>query len=347
MEIGELLAIFMLTKLIAPLTWGWLADYFHNRLFLIRLATVFTVFSFLGIYFHYGYWWIAIVMFTFGFFWHASLPQYEAMTLNHLGSKTSRYSLIRLWGSVGFIIMVVSLPAFIADEKIVQLPHYLLLLFIVLALTAWVVGDKPYNVKIAKISAKQSFLTPIFLAFLVVCVLQAMSHGAYYTFFSIYLEDYGYSRTEAGLLWALGVSSEVALFLVFTYLMRYFSMYHLFTGVMFLTAVRWLLLGFYVDTLWLLVLSQLLHAASFGLFHAAAIHLVHLWFPSALQGRGQALYAALNFGLGGAIGSFLSGYLWDNVAPHTTFLVMAFCALLGGCVAWLFVHERHENERQR
>jgi PPP family 3-phenylpropionic acid transporter len=141
------------------------------------------------------------------------------------------------------------------------------------------------------------------------------------------------------LLWALGVFAEVGLFIVLYRLMNRVSLYYLFSLSLFLTAFRWLILGFYVDNLWLLLFSQLLHAASFGLFHASAIHLIHRWFPGSLQGRGQAFYAGISFGLGGAIGGFLSGYLWENVAAHITFLLMACCALLGGCIAWLFVKE--------
>jgi PPP family 3-phenylpropionic acid transporter len=339
LEIGQLLAIFMTTKLIAPLLWGWIADYFDNRLYLIRLATLLTVVSFSGVYLYHSYWWMALVMFVFGFFWHASLPQYEAITLNHLGSNTSRYSHIRLWGSVGFIVMVAGLPVVIDNEKIAQLPHYLLLIFIALALTTVFVSDKPYPINTLKEKNNILFFSGIFFAFLVACALQAVSHGAYYTFFSVYLEDHGYSRVNTGLLWALGVLAEVALFIVLHRLMRWVSLYHLFSLSLFLTALRWLILGFYVDNLWLLLFSQLLHAASFGLFHASAIHLIHHWFPEKSQGRGQAFYAGISFGLGGAIGGFLSGYLWENVATHITFLLMAFCALLGGCIAWLFVKE--------
>lgn len=339
LEIGQLLAIFMTTKLIAPLLWGWIADYFDNRLYLIRLATLLTVVSFSGVYLYHSYWWMALVMFVFGFFWHASLPQYEAITLNHLGSNTSRYSHIRLWGSVGFIIMVAGLPVVIDNEKIAQLPHYLLLIFIALALTTVFVSDKPHPINRLKEKSNRLFFNGVFFSFLVACALQAVSHGAYYTFFSVYLEEHGYSRINTGLLWAVGVLAEVMLFIVLYRLMRWVSLYHLFSLSLFLTALRWLILGFYVDNLWLLLFSQLLHAASFGLFHASAIHLIHHWFPENSQGRGQAFYAGISFGLGGAIGGFLSGYLWENVATHITFLLMAFCALLGGCIAWLFVKE--------
>jgi len=62
---------------------------------------------------------------------------------------------------------------------------------------------------------------------------------------------------------------------------------------------RWLMIGWYPDYLGWLAIAQLLHAATFGGAHVVAIHLVHLYFGSQHQGKGQALYSSLSFGLGG------------------------------------------------
>jgi len=66
-EIGELMAIFMVSKLIAPFLWGWLADHGGNRLQLIRLASFMTLVCFLGVYVQQGFWWLALVMGAVGF----------------------------------------------------------------------------------------------------------------------------------------------------------------------------------------------------------------------------------------------------------------------------------------
>jgi PPP family 3-phenylpropionic acid transporter len=92
-----------------------------------------------------------------------------------------------------------------------------------------------------------------------------------------------------------------------------------------------------VDSFAFLVLSQLLHAASFGLFHATAISLTHQLFPGRLHARGQALYAGISFGLGGAVGNLLSGYTWDSMGSTWTFLASALIALLGAIIAAKFV----------
>ena len=104
-----------------------------------------------------------------------------------------------------------------------------------------------------------------------------------------------------------------------------------------LSTLRWLLIGFFPDSLSLLLFAQLLHAASFGSFHAAAITWVHHYFTGKNQARGQALYSSIGFGAGGVLGSLLSGYFWVSPGPTMTFLLAATATSLAAFIAfrWL------------
>jgi len=86
--------------------------------------------------------------------------------------------------------------------------------------------------------------------------------------------------------------------------------------------------------LWVVLIAQSLHAATFGSFHAAAMHLTHQYFVGRHQGRGQALYSSLSFGAGGAVGSLLSGFLWSDPGPAVTYSVAAGFSLLAFAVYW-------------
>jgi PPP family 3-phenylpropionic acid transporter len=78
-----------------------------------------------------------------------------------------------------------------------------------------------------------------------------------------------------------------------------------------------------------LLFAQVLHAATFGAFHAASIGYVHKLFRGRLQSRGQAIYGSISFGVGGAIGALASGYAWDLWGPALTFTLAAASALAG------------------
>lgn len=339
-QIGELMAIFMASKVVAPFIWGWLADHTGQRLRIIRLASLLAMVCFAGVYWRQDYVWMALVMAGFGFFWNASLPQFEALTLNHLGKHIGRYSSIRLWGSVGFIVMVAGLPPLLESRGIGLVVDTMLLLFLGIGLSTWLVRDKPHAIQAVKVSRLREVLRqPAVWILLLACALQQASHGVYYTFFSIYLEDHGYSRSFTGWMWALGVIAEVVLFVFMHTLIHHFGAARLFVLAMFLTGLRWVVLGTWADNMPVLMASQLLHAATYGLFHASAIHLIHQQFPGKLQGRGQALYSGLSYGAGGAMGSLLSGYAWEYLGAAQTFYAATLIAGIGWLLALVYVRE--------
>jgi PPP family 3-phenylpropionic acid transporter len=168
------------------------------------------------------------------------------------------------------------------------------------------------------------------------------SHGPYYAFYSIFMKDHGYDETLIGQLWALGVLAEVGLFIVMHRLLDRFGARRVLVASLALAAVRWLLIGYFADSLPMVLLAQLLHAATFGTFHAAGIHLVHHYFRGRHQGRGQALYSSVSFGAGGAAGSLAAGYAWDGLGPSLTFAVAGMLALAGALAAWRWIDQYHD-----
>jgi len=86
-----------------------------------------------------------------------------------------------------------------------------------------------------------------------------------------------------------------------------------------------------------LVFAQLLHAASFGSTHIAAIHLVQSYFGQRHQGKGQALYAGLCMGLGGMLGSLYSGYFWGVLGAETIYAIGAAACSLALLIAFIWV----------
>ena len=139
--------------------------------------------------------------------------------------------------------------------------------------------------------------------------------------------------------WPIGITNlaEVGLFVVMHHLLERFGARLVLIASLLAAALRWLLIGFFADSLVALLFSQLLHAATFGTFHAAGIHLVHHYFRGRHQGRGQALYASLSFGAGGAVGSLASGLTWEALGSTETYLIATGISLLGALVAWRFI----------
>ncbi len=336
-QIGELSAVLLATKIFAPYIWGWVADHSGRRISIIRMASFIGVLVFALTLMMRGYWALFAVLATYSFFWNATLPQFEAATMNNLGESKHMYSRIRLWGSVGFIFTASLLAPAIEQYGIQHLPWIILIILVLTWLNTLFVNEVPSGLqKVAPSSMIKTCLQPHVFALLLACFLIQASHGPYYTFFSIYAEDNGYSRSLIGQLWSLGVLAEVVVFYFMYRWLPQFGAKLLLVIAMLLTVIRWWLIAYYVEYLSILLFAQLLHAASYGLFHASAIHLIDKYFVGSIQGRGQALFASISFGLGGSLGSLVSGYTWNSIGPSYVYL-LAMCIALVALVQYLWI----------
>jgi PPP family 3-phenylpropionic acid transporter len=334
-EIGELVAILMATKIVAPYVWGWIADHTGQRMVIVRIASLLAAIAFAGVFAVTSYWWLAAVMVVFSFFWNASLPQFEATTMNHLGNDTWRYSSIRLWGSVGFIITAAGLGPLLDSYGAGVLPAIVIGLFIAIWLSSLAVPESAAgHLPLDQEPLRKVLGRPLVVALLCVCFLMQASHGPYYAFFTLYLEDFGYSRSLIGQLWGLGVIAEIGVFLMMPRLLPRFGARRLLLAAVGLTTLRWLLIAVFAAYVPVILFAQTLHAASFGLYHAVAIYMIHTQFTGVHQGRGQALYSSLSFGAGGAAGSLVSGYLWTGINPEAMFLLAAVTSLCALAVVY-------------
>ncbi|MGB9088835.1 MAG: MFS transporter [Pseudomonas farsensis] len=344
-RIGELVAIPMLMRCVAPNLWGWLGDRSGRRLLIVRLGALSTLATFSLIFFGKSYAWLALVMALHAFFWHAVLPQFEVITLAHLHGQTSRYSQVRLWGSIGFILAVVGLGRLFEWLSLDIYPVALVVIMAgIVAASLWVPNAQP--VEHAERRGAGGFLkqvaAPGVMAFYLCVALMQLSHGPYYTFLTLHLEHLGYSRGAIGLLWALGVVAEVLVFMAMSRIFARFPVRLVLLASFLVAALRWLLLGSLADIPGVLVLAQVLHAATFGCFHAASIAFVQSSFGPRQQGQGQALYAALS-GTGGALGALYSGYSWKLLGPQFTFGMASVTALAAAVIIALRLkHSRND-----
>ena len=339
-DIGLLLAIPMATKIVAPNLWGWLADYTGKRLLIIRLGALLSFLCFIGLFIDQKFWSIALVLAGYSFFWNAILPQHEVITISFLRQRPETYSRIRLWGSIGFIIFVLGSGFWFDTHDIQTLPIIGLILLAGIFLSSLFVPN-PHHQRHEKAAHKfrATLKQPAVLAFLLAGLLMQFSHGIYYSFFSLYMESFGYSRSGIGMLWSVGVVAEVFLFILMHRLLLRFGVREIMLGCLFIATLRWLLIGYGTEQLLLLVLAQIFHAFTFGAFHAAAIDCIRRLFEPANQGKAQALYSAFCFGAGGALGSYLAGVIWD-IQPLWPFNIGALASFIAMIIVWFWLRDK-------
>lgn len=334
-DIAILMSLMQVMRVLAPSLWGWLAERLGLRLPVVRASALlslagFSIFfvtdSFAGLFF---------AMALMSFFWSAALPLMESVTFAHLGEEGHRYGKIRVWGSVGFVVTVLLLGHVLDVLRVSALLWVIAAVLAGILCCALLVPEAPVaGGQREQVCLRETLMRPEVRALLGSCFLMAAAHGALYVFYSIYLVDQGYSKGLVGWMWTLGVLAEIVVFMSMARIARRWSMRAVLLCSFAVAVLRFVLIGWGVSSLPVLVLAQLLHGVTFGAYHAAAIAMVNQWFPGRLQPQGQALYGSLSFGAGGMLGGLVSGYTWDVLGATWTYTLGAGFALLG--FVWLY-----------
>ena len=222
-QIGILMSVQQVMRIFAPTFWGAASDRIGRPEWVIRFTTLAAVIVFCAVFFASSFVGLFVLMAIVGFFWSGPLPLVEASTLQRLGGATAQYGRVRLWGSIGFIVVVSGAGAMLDWIAISRLPAMLLLLMLAMLLFAWLVPRGAKSPHAQEPGAILSILRqPKVVVFFVACFLMTFAHGPLYVFFSIYLVDHGYSKTSVGMLWSIGVLVEIGIFLLFPRILSIF-----------------------------------------------------------------------------------------------------------------------------
>jgi len=328
-EIGVLISIMQLTRVFAPNFWASVADHHGRRVALLRASLALAALSFCGIYATRSFWGIFVVLALLAFFSSAANPLLEATTFTALRGRLERYGAIRLWGSVGFIGAVLAVGAALDRLAIDNLLWMLLAVLVATAALAWLLPGGGEARPAVRERLWSVVRRPEVATLLGACFLMSVSHGPLFTFLSIYLTELGYSKTVVGVLWSLGVVAEILVFLAAPRWLTRFDPRTILVASFVCAVARFLLIGWAAASPTLVTLAQILHAATFGSYHLAALAVINAWFTGARQVRGQALYLSLSFGAGGFLGGLASGALWDRIGPSWTFTAASLAAGAG------------------
>lgn len=339
-DISLLMSQMQLMRLFGPYLWSALADRFGQRLLIVRLTGVVALIAFSAFFLASRFEAYMLAMAVLAFFWSAALPLVEALTFEHLREHADRYSKVRLWGSIGFIVAVMLTGAMLDLLPLSSLPWFAVITLAGIVLSSLSVPEAPVHAHAEAPAPLGSILRqPHVWGLLAASFAMAAAHGALNIFYSIFLADHGYSKSMVGGLFSLGVVAEIAVFFFMPRVLRRFSLRHTLLLSFAVAVVRFVMIGWGVDFLFVLVVTQLLHGLTFGAFHAAAIAAINLWFPGRSRGRGQALYSSLSFGAGGLVGGLASGWSWDHLGGAFAFAISSVFALLGLILVAVWVKE--------
>lgn len=335
------------TRMVAPYAWGTLSDRTGERAKLLRWGALIAFIASAGLWFPGGgVAWLAVVMLIMFAQTSGMMPMAEA-AVAQVASRggafdTKLYGRVRLWGSLGFMAAVLGAGALFEGVGLGSFPLFVSASLVVLLVFAHRLPDvkEAHHESAVRVSAPIApvLAQPRVRWFFASAFFHVLSHMGIYTFFSLYMDSLGYSKTMIGLLWAVSVTVEIGWFFTQSRWMPLLSLpgwLVLCAGVM---VMRMGVTASLASTLWVLVVAQAFHAITFAAHHSSCIALVSQHFPGSLRGRGQALYIIIGYGIPGVLGGLLGGQLSLHLGLSSVFWGTSVMALLAMACAWRVWH---------
>lgn len=346
-QIGVLASLIPVMRIFGPNLWGWVADHTQQRARVLRLTALGAFLSFCCMFGADSFGEYFLVMVALNLFTSAQTPLSEALMLGEMRGDLSNYGKIRLWGSLGFILAVFGGGYLLEWSGVEALLWITAAILLLVMWTALRIREAPRVSVPHDTPALWSVLRQEGVgAFFVSTALMIASHMALYAFYSLYLEQAGYSKRVIGSMWAVGVLAEVAFFYYQSRVFARFGARRIMLAAFGLTVLRFSMTGAAPGLVWVLVLAQLMHAATFAAHHSACVITMQRWFAGPLQASGQALYMSVAYGVGGTAGGLLLTLCWDRIGPQQMHYAAAALAALGG-IAALYSFRRQASDKNK
>ena len=338
--IGALTSMQAATRLVAPYAWGWSADHSGRREPLLRLAIGGALFASLGFFLFRDYAWIAAVCVVLMLCTAGVVPISEAVLAHHVSHRgqvdIARYGRVRLWGSVGFVV-VGTVSGFVLERTGVE--RFPLLCSGVLALLLYAAfrlppPSEPAHAEPSATGALGVLREPVVAWFFGGTFLTVLAHTSLYAFYSLYLASLGYGKGAIGLLWSISVAVEVAWFAFQGRWVQRLPVHGWLALAAGVSAVRFAAIAAFAAEAVVLVAAQLLHAITFAAQHSACITVISRHFPGRLRSRGQALYTVLGYGASGVLGGVAGGALSERFGFAAVFWAASAVSLAAVLTCW-------------
>jgi PPP family 3-phenylpropionic acid transporter len=331
--VGAMLGIWYGTRVIGPTAWAALLHRSKSPGQWFVAGTVLTLLCFAGFTLTRSVWALFAVMSAFGFFYNAVMPQFEAMTLAALGADSHQYGRIRVWGSIGFLVVASSYGALLDRLGDAAFPWVTLPLLLATVLAA--LPHRHDSAPSEESNEEQPghlWIRPGVRRFLLIALLMQLGFGPFYVFYTLHLQAHGHTGLEVGALWGLGVLIEIALFWQAPKLIARFGAQPLMLFCLIVTSLRWTATALFADSLILMAMAQLLHAFSFAVFHACCMRKMVDLFPGKWAKSGQSLYFGFSSGIGGVLGALMAAWMWERGGGEWAFLAGAFVVALAAVI---------------
>jgi MFS transporter, PPP family, 3-phenylpropionic acid transporter len=307
----------------ATLLWAAVADRMQAATRALRWCAVLALIPMMFLPWARTPWQVATVLLVHNLMAPALVPLIDSVTFEWLRHRgTGSYSRIRLFGTIGGLIMVQALSLVLSARGDrpgdVVVPAALLGCVAAYAGVAQLLPHAPPADRRPRLRDVRALLRDgRVLLLLGVCLLHWLCYAPYDLLFGVFMRDAGQPAKVIGLVLAASALAEVATFAAFPRLERRLPGGRRLALAFAAASVRWGLLSVTTSALGIAAL-QLLHGVMSGIFWGTVVQLISTLVPARLRVTGHALFAAVVVGGGNALGYRLAGLgydAWGGSAP--------------------------------
>lgn len=326
-QVGLLLSISPLVSLLAPPLWGHLADRTGRASRVLTGLTLGAALAFSLFLVARSFPALVAAMMTYAFFASAFTPLIDSLAMHHVARTGGSYAHLRLFGSLGFIVSTVVFGLLVSrvDRTLVLTPLVLLSLLVPWTLTlrdTAAPGPRPHP-----LAGLRLLRHPDFRWLLAATSLHWLACAPYHGSLSIHVMALGLPPAVVGLTAGAGVLAEMVVMALYPRLVGGLAPRHVLGFAFAASALRWGGMAL-TSSAGVMVALAPLHGLTFGAFYVACVAFLARRVPPELRASGQALFAAVTFGVGGLVGYASSGAAYDWLGGHRLFAVAGVLELV-------------------
>lgn len=341
-EIGWVLAVGPLASIISQPVWGYLSDKYKTVKWMIVICIIGLICSSL-IFFQMEHLQTILLVGAILYFFSSpvgaladSLGQRQADDLN------VSFGTIRTWGSLGFAV-----SALLIGELLEQIGiQYMVWPYVIIGSFALLISFRLADVHVDTTPIRLSDVRKLlhnksFVIFLLLMMFLTITHRTNDSFIGLYMTSIGGSEKLVGLVWFVGVISEAAVFALGAFWFRKFPslVFVIIAGLLY--TIRWFLYATFADPI-IIIILQVLHGLTFGVFYLAAFDFITRTIPKLLQSTGHLIFYSVFFGVSGIIGSVSGGFIFEHYSGNMLYFLNG-CLALVGTISFVIFYVRQKR----
>ncbi|MDY0404869.1 MFS transporter [Virgibacillus sp. 179-BFC.A HS] len=327
-EIGWVLAIGPLASIFSQPFWGYMSDKYKTVKRIIVLCALMLLITGMIFFQMSGLIAILITGAIFFFFISPIEPLSDSIAQRRANEVGVSFGTIRSWGAIGFATSSLLVGELLSHIGI----QYMIWPYMFFGLIATVVAFRLKDVKVSSEPIKFKDVSQLvknmpFMIFLVLIVTLMVTHNTNDNFIGLYIAELGGSERLVGVAWFVGVISEAIVYFLAGFWFRKFHplIFVIIAGILF--TLRWFIYGLVDDPI-VIIMLQVLHGLTFGVFFIAAFDYVTRLIPDLLMSTGHLVFFAF-MNIAGIIGSLIGGTLFQTFGGQTLYLILGWIALAG------------------